>query len=164
VRADPYRDLDVIDRELSAARDGRFSIEPLLFHLAGIPSYLVLAELSVKRVLRGQLPTPEYPAALRQRAREVWWGRADVTFGYARDYPARGGRVTQCVGLVAQAASQGAHAVLAARGEWITNEKALLDRAGFRRADEVLGGLTADPPSLVAAVDAASDLIGEAAG
>jgi hypothetical protein len=65
---------------------------------------------------------------------------------------------------VALAFAQGAHATLAARGEWITNEKALLDRAGFRRADEVLGGLTADPPSLVAAVDAASDLIGETAG
>ena len=82
-----YRDLDVIDREMAAAQEGRFSIEPLMFHLAGIPSYLVLAELSVKRVLRGQLPTPEYPAALRQRAREVWWGRADLTFGYARQLP-----------------------------------------------------------------------------
>jgi hypothetical protein len=52
-----YRDLNVIDREIAAAQDGRFSIEPLMFHLAGIPSYLVLAELSVKRVLRGTLPT-----------------------------------------------------------------------------------------------------------
>ncbi len=60
-----YRDLDVVDHEIAASREGRFSIEPLLFHLAGIPSYLVLAELSVKRVLRGKLPTPEYPAALR---------------------------------------------------------------------------------------------------
>jgi predicted nucleotidyltransferase len=39
-----YRDLDVIDREIAASREGRFSIEPLMFHLAGIPSYLVLAE------------------------------------------------------------------------------------------------------------------------
>src|ERR1700761_9569695 len=107
-----YRDLAVVEEQIAAAREGRFSIEPLLFHLAGIPSYLVLAELAVKRVLRGQLPTPEYPVALRQHAREVWWGRADATFGYARDYPARGGRVTQCVGLVGQAASQSAHAVL----------------------------------------------------
>src|ERR1700742_1123507 len=44
-----YRDLDVIDREIAESREGRFSIEPLMFHLAGIPSYLVLAELSVKR-------------------------------------------------------------------------------------------------------------------
>src|ERR1700678_263118 len=68
-----YRDLDTVDREMAAPREGRFSTEPLMFHLAGIPSYLVLAELAVKQVLRGQLPTPEYPAALRQRAPQVWW-------------------------------------------------------------------------------------------
>ena len=148
-----YRDLDVIDREIAAAREGRFSIEPLMFHLAGIPSYLVLAELSVKRVLHGELPTPEYPAALRQRAREVWWGRADATFGYAREYPARQGRLTQCAGLVAQAASQAAHAVLAARGEWITNEKTLLTRAGLRQVDEFIVDARPDREALCDLVD-----------
>jgi hypothetical protein len=39
-----------------------------MFHLAGIPSYLVLAELAMSHVLRGKLPTPDYPAALRERA------------------------------------------------------------------------------------------------
>jgi hypothetical protein len=148
-----YRDLDVIDGEIAAAREGRFSIEPLMFHLAGIPSYLVLAELSVKRVLHGELPTPEYPAALRQRAREVWWGRADATFGYAREYPARQGRLTQCAGLVAQAASQAAHAVLAARGEWITNEKTLLTRAGLRQVDEFIVDARPDREALCDLVD-----------
>jgi hypothetical protein len=56
-----------IDRELSAAREGRFRIEPLMFHLAGIPSYLVLAELAVKRILRGQLPLPECRERGRRR-------------------------------------------------------------------------------------------------
>jgi hypothetical protein len=144
-----YRDLDVIDQEIAASREGRFSIEPLLFHLAGIPSYLVLAELSVKRVLRGELPTPEYPDALRRRAREVWWGRADATFGYARQYHARQGRLTQCAGLVAQAA----HAVLAARGEWITNEKALLTRAGLRQVDEFIADARPAPEALRDIVD-----------
>ena len=148
-----YRDLNVIDREMAGAQEGRFSIEPLMFHLAGIPSYLVLAELSVKRVLHGQLPTPAYPAALRQRAREVWWGRADLTFGYAREYPARDGRLTQCAGLVAQAAAQAAHAVLAARGEWITNEKTLLTRAGLRRVDEFIAGAGTEPAALLDIVD-----------
>jgi hypothetical protein len=148
-----YRDLDVIDREIAAAREGRFSIEPLMFHLAGIPSYLVLAELSVKRVLHGELPTPEYPAALRQRAREVWWGRADATFGYAREYPARQGRLTQCAGLVAQAASQAAHAVLAARGEWITNEKTLLTRASLHQVDEFIVDARPDREALCDLVD-----------
>jgi len=63
-----YRDLDVIDREIAAARAGRFTIQPLRFHLAGLPSYAVLAELAVKRVLAGDLPGVSYPAALRERA------------------------------------------------------------------------------------------------
>ena len=148
-----YRDLDVIDREIAAAREGRFSIEPLMFHLAGIPSYLVLAELSVKRVLHGQLPTPEYPAALRRRARETWWRRADLTLRYTREYPARHGRLTQCVGLVAQAASQAAHAVLAERGEWVTNEKTLLARAGLGQVDELIAGAGAGATALLDVVD-----------
>jgi predicted nucleotidyltransferase len=115
-----YRDLDTIDREIAASREGRFRIEPLMFHLAGIPSYLVLAELAAKRVLRGQLPTPEYPTALRERAPRVWWDRAERTFDYARVGHAPYGRLTQCTGLVAQAASQVAHAVLAARAQWVT--------------------------------------------
>jgi predicted nucleotidyltransferase len=144
-----YRDLDVVDREIAASKDGRFSIEPLMFHLAGIPSYLVLAELSVKRVLRGELPTPDYPAELRRRARETWWGRAETTFGYARSYHAPQGRLTQCVGLVAQATSQAAHAVLAARGEWITNEKTLLTRAGLRQVDETIATAKPTPEALL---------------
>jgi predicted nucleotidyltransferase len=148
-----YRDLEDVDRETAAAAEGRFSIDPLLFHLAGIPSYLVLAELSVKRVLRGELRTPSYPAALRRRAAEVWWGRADATFGYARSYHAPARRLAQCAGLVAQAACQAAHAVLAARGEWITNEKTLLTRAGLRQVDELVAAARPDAGALRDLVD-----------
>lgn len=150
-----YRDLDVIDREIAASQEGRFTIEPLAFHLAGYPSYLVLAELSVKRVLYGALPAPDYPFALRQRASEAWWGRADLTFGYARSFHAPHGRVTQCVGLVAQATAQSAHAVLAARGEWVTNEKMLLSRAGLRCVDELIAAVHPDPAALQELVDSA---------
>ena len=149
-----YRDLDVVEREITASREGQFSIEPLLFHLAGIPSYLVLAELSVKRVLRGTLPTPDYPDALRRRAPEVWWGRAEATFGYAGTYHAAQGRLAQCVGLVAQAVSQAAHAILAARGEWVTGEKRLLTRAGLHEVDDIIAAARPDPAALREAVDA----------
>jgi predicted nucleotidyltransferase len=163
-----YRDLDVIDREIAASREGRFTIEPLLFHLAGIPSYLVLAELAVKRVLRGELPTPGYPAALRQRAADVWWGRADATLGYARSYHAPQRRLAQCAGLVAQAACQAAHAVLAARGEWITNEKTLLTRAGLRQVDDLVAAARPDEGALRDLVDQTSaacrDALREARG
>jgi hypothetical protein len=148
-----YRDLDVIDRQIAESRAGRFQIEPLMFHLAGIPSYLVLAELAGNRVLLGDLPVPGYPRALRERAPQVWWERADRTFDYARAGHAPRGQLTQCAGLVAQAASQAAHAVLAARGQWITNEKLLLTRAGLRQVDEFVAAAQPDPGVLRDVVD-----------
>jgi hypothetical protein len=88
----------------------------------------------------------------------VWWGRAERTFGYARENHARLGRVTQCAGLVAQATSQAAHAVLAARGQWITNEKTLLTRAGLRQVDDLIAAAGPDPAVLADVVDGARSL------
>jgi predicted nucleotidyltransferase len=157
-----YRDLDTIDHEMAEAREGRFRIEPLMFHLAGIPSYLVLAELAHSQVLHGRLPRPGYPPALRDRAPQVWWDRAEQTFWYAREYHAPYGRLAQCAGLVAQAVSQAAHAVLAARGEWVTNDKTLLTLAGLRQADEFLAIPAPDPGLLKDAAERSRGLCAEA--
>jgi hypothetical protein len=51
--------------------------------------------------------------------------------------------------------------VLAGRGEWVTNEKTLVDRAGLRAVDSVLAGLTAEPAALTSAVDQAEALLAE---
>ncbi|WP_031487863.1 nucleotidyltransferase domain-containing protein [Streptomyces bicolor] len=137
-----YRDLDVVERELAEAEEGRFRVEPLLFHLAGIPSYLVVAELAVNRVLRGELPRPAaYPEKLRRTAAERWYGTARATLAYAKANHAPPGRLTELAGALASAAVQTGHAVLAARGEWVTNEKRLLERAGLRGVDGVIGSL-----------------------
>ncbi|SES19502.1 hypothetical protein SAMN05421870_111185 [Streptomyces qinglanensis] len=53
--------------------------------------------------------------------------------------------------------------MLAARGEWITNEKRLLTRAGLRGFDALIGGLEPEPEALVQAVGRAEALL-EAAG
>ncbi|GAA4047142.1 nucleotidyltransferase domain-containing protein [Streptomyces shaanxiensis] len=139
-----YRDLDVVERELAEAEEGRFRVEPLLFHLAGIPSYLVVAELAVNHVLRGELPRPAaYPEKLRRTAPERWYGTARATLSYAKANHAPAGRLTELAGALATAAAQTGHAVLAARGEWVTNEKRLLERAGLRDVDAVIGSLGA---------------------
>lgn len=151
-----YRDLDVVEHQLAEARAGRFHIEPLQFHLAGIPSYLVVSELAINRVLRGQLPRPEYPKALRERAPEIWWASADLLLSYARANCASAQRFAQCAGLVVQAGAQAAHAILAARGEWVTNEKTLLERAGLDSLNRLLA--QANPGRLTEFVDAAKDL------
>ena len=152
-----YRDLAVVEREVERAGRGEFDIEPLLFHLAGFPTYVVVAELAGHRVLRGTLPRPGFPEALRRTAPEVWGTRADWTLDAAEQH-ARAGRVAQCAGQVAVAATQRAHAVLAARGEWVTNEKRLLDRAGLRAVDDLVLGLGADPAALLGVVAAAREL------
>jgi len=151
-----YRDLDDVERRIEEAEQGRFGIERLMFHLAGVPTYIAVAELAVNRVVHGTLSRPQFPAALRRHAPDVWWGTARRTLGYARDAHAGRGHLTDCAGAIATAACQAAHAVMAARGQWVTNEKTLLDRAGLRGVDDLLAILTPDPLALTAAVDDAT--------
>ncbi|MBB4920167.1 nucleotidyltransferase domain-containing protein [Streptosporangium saharense] len=153
-----YRDLDVVEHEIAEARQGRFRWEPLMFHLAGIPSYLVVAELATNRVLRGSLPRPEYPRALREAAPPVWRGRATMTLRYAEASYAPRGQVTEVAGALATAAMNTAHAVLAARGEWVTNEKRLLRQAGLRDLDVITAGLRPEPDTLLRSIRAAETL------
>ncbi|MFG2607929.1 nucleotidyltransferase family protein [Streptomyces sp. NPDC048514] len=158
-----YRDLDGVEHELAEAVEGRFRVEPLLFHLAGIPTYLIVAELAANQVLRGTLPRPaEYPAKLRVTAARHWHGTAQATLAYAKANHAAHGRLTETAGALATATTQAAHAVLAARGEWVTNEKRLIERAGLRRIDGVLGALRATPECLVAAVSEAEEIVAAA--
>jgi predicted nucleotidyltransferase len=154
-----YRDLDDVERRMAEAGEGRFAVERLMFHLAGIPTYIVVAELAQNRVLYGDLPRPAFPARLRESAPPRWRDMAERTLDYAREAHARRGHATDTAGAIATAACQGAHAVLAARGEWVTNEKALIDRAGLRGVDDVVAGLAPDPGRLLAAVAAAGDLL-----
>ncbi|MET7321110.1 nucleotidyltransferase domain-containing protein [Streptomyces sp. NPDC005549] len=157
-----YRDLDVVEHVMKEAQGGRFGVEPLMFHLAGIPTYLVVAELAINKVLRGDLPRPDgYPEALRTTAPEHWYGAATATLAYAKAGHAPKGALTQVAGAVALATTQTAHAVLAARGEWVTNEKGMVGRAGLGAMDALLAGLTPEPRALADAVTRAETLLCE---
>ncbi|GGZ30079.1 DNA polymerase subunit beta [Streptomyces inusitatus] len=153
-----YRDLDEVEHEWAEARAGRFRWEPLMFHLAGIPSYLVVAELALNQVVHGALPRPSYPGALRAAAPGVWRERAELTLGHARDAHAPHGRTAEVAGALATAAMLTAHAVLAARGEWVTNEKRLLERAGLRGIDAIVTGLRPGAKALAEAIGEAEKL------
>lgn len=154
-----YRDLDAIEAVHEEALAGRFTIEALLYHQAGLPSTILLAELGVNRALRGEVPAFGYPPALRESAPGIWWQRAELTLHYAREGHARQGRVAQCAGLLSEAACSAAHAILAHRGEWTTNEKQLLTRAGLRGMDAVAARMGTDPVGLVRAVDEVEGLL-----
>ncbi|WP_158842244.1 nucleotidyltransferase family protein [Saccharothrix deserti] len=153
-----YRDLDVVEHELAEAEQGRFHWEPLMFHLAGIPSYLIVGELALNTVLRGGLPRPTYPEKLRAAAPPVWRGRAAMTLQYALAAHAPHGRLAEVAGALVTAAMQTAHAVLAARGQWTTNEKRLLERAGLRGVDAIVAGLRPEPEALTRAITEAEEL------
>ncbi len=157
-----YRDLDAVEHEVAQARAGRFGVEPLMFHLAGIPTYLVVAELAINEVLRGDLPRPAYPDALRTTAPDRWYGAATATLAYAKAGHAPKGALTQVAGALALATTQTAHAVLAARGEWVTNEKGMVARAGLDGIDAVVASLTPEPRTLARAVDDCEALLARA--
>ncbi|AYG02188.1 nucleotidyltransferase domain-containing protein [Gryllotalpicola protaetiae] len=157
-----YRDLHLIDQIHDDACRGEYSVERLLFHQAGLPSYILLAELGINRTLRGSLSRWEYPEALRRRAPGIWWEWADFTFQYAEEGHARHGRAAQCAGLLSEGACYAAHAILAHRGEWVTNEKQLLTKAGLRWLDEVITGLDSDPQNLSRAVIATRKRLADA--
>lgn len=155
-----YRDLGDIDHELAEAEAGRFHWEPLMFNLAGIPSYLLLAELASTVNLRGEpLPVPTYPAALREHASQVWRSNADLTLGYAEKGFAERGQLAEVAATLTTAAMQTGQAVLAERGAWVTNEKRLIDRAGLRGIDAIIENLAPEPAQLIAAVRTARELL-----
>jgi predicted nucleotidyltransferase len=157
-----YRDLDDVEYHLAQARAGRFGVERLMFHLAGVPTYIVVAEIALNQVLSGDLPRPEYPDALRAAAPPSWWRNAQATLGYGRAAYAASGALTETAATIGVAACQAGHAVLAATGQWITNEKRLVERAGLRGLDEILTALTPDPGALTGTVDAAEAFLREA--
>jgi hypothetical protein len=146
--------LDSVEHHLAEAEAGRFAVERLMFHLAGIPTYLLAAELACGRVLYGRLPRPDgYPEALRRDAPPRWWGDARLTLSYARTAYAERGRLAECLGSIAVATCQAGHAVLAGRGEWVTNEKRLVDEAGLRHIDALVTGASGGSSRLTALVD-----------
>lgn len=149
-----YRDLDVVERVIAEAEAGQFTIEPLMFHLAGIPSYLLAAELAFAQVLHGELPRPTYPPLLRELASARWQTSAELLFGYAENNCTQSGRLTQCLGLLAQATMMAAHAVMAAESRWVTNEKRLLSDAGLNSIDELLANRGSEPEALAALINA----------
>jgi hypothetical protein len=150
------RDLDVVEHWSERARAGAFEVDFLLSYLAGIPTYTLLAERALGVVLRGPaFPAEPYPRPLAQGGPPRWRFHRDFSLEHARDRARRGDHAG-AAGQTARAAIEEAHARLCARGEWVLNEKRILERAGLARvqaafADAPRGG---DLPGWVAAVAA----------
>ena len=132
-----YRDLDVIDREIAASREGRFSIEPLHVPPRGHPVLpgargAVRQAGTARRTAHAGLPARAAPAGAGNL---VGAGGRDVRLRAV--VPRAAGPADPVRRPGRPGSGQSAHAVLAARGEWVTNEKTLLTRAGLREVDEL---------------------------
>jgi hypothetical protein len=154
-----FRDIVDVERRIGEAGKGEFAIEPLLFHLAGIPTYIVVAELALGKVISGSLPCPAYPEALKATASRVWQGRAELTLGYARKAYAERGDAVMTLGSIARGLLEAGHARLARMGYWITNEKGLLDLAGLGSAQGLLSAGIGGTESLVRLLDRVDALV-----
>lgn len=140
-----YRDLDQVEYHLAEAREGRFGKEFLMFYLAGVPTYLPVAELAINRVLSGELPKPDYPLALRDTAYRRWHDDALMTLAYAEGALRSADDVVVAVGNLARAIVEESHARLAQRGEWTVNEKRMVARAGLSESAGLLGSAEPGP-------------------
>jgi predicted nucleotidyltransferase len=142
-----YRDLDVVEHWIAEADAGRFEIDRVGGHVAGLPTYVLAGELALGTVLRGSLPRPSFSSALRRAAPPRWEGDAAFSLLVAEQQGLRGD-VAGCAGLLARALMAAAHARLAGHGTWALNEKGIVSRAGLDEAAEVLAAVGWTPQRL----------------
>jgi predicted nucleotidyltransferase len=142
-----YRDLDVVAHWVAEADAGRFEIDRVGGHIAGLPTYVLAGELALGTVLRGSLPRPSFSPALRRAAPPRWEGDAAFSLLVAEQHAVRGD-AAGCAGLLACAVMAAAHARLAGHGTWALNEKGLVSRAGLEEAAEILAAVGWTPQRL----------------
>ena len=124
------RELGQVHRWQRDAELGRFDIDNVEGHVAGLPTYVVVGELALGRVLFGELPSVRFPPALQQAAPSRWRWVAAFSLFYAAKHAGRNDAVAT-TGMIARAATQVAHARMAEQARWVLNEKGLLARAGL---------------------------------
>lgn len=112
--------------------------------LVGAPTYGPVGELALSRTLIGQLPRATYPDALSTSASSYWHGRARVSLMFAGIYSHNAEHVC-CVGMLVSAILCVAHSRMAARREWVLNEKRLVQRAGLGQAAQIMSGASRRP-------------------
>jgi predicted nucleotidyltransferase len=150
-----YRDLDQVEHWCAEAEAGRFQKELLMFYVAGIPTYVVMGELAINRVLAGTLPRPGYPEPLATSAGERWRKDATASLGYAGAALRSRRDVTVALSNAGRGLVEAAHSTLAYRRQWALNEKGIVARAGLGQyAQQLLHAV--DEESLETAIMAIS--------
>ena len=153
-----YRDLDVVEHWISESNAGRFEIDFVAGHVAGLPTYTLAGELAMGTVLRGNVPRPSFTPELRRTAPPRWDGEAAFSLLVAEQHAQRG-EATGVAGLLARAVLASAHARLASRGSWALNEKGIIARAGLEEAGEILTAVGWTPKRLEDSISRMRDVL-----
>jgi predicted nucleotidyltransferase len=154
-----YRDLNVAEYWVKEAQQGQFEVDNVAGHIVGLPTYVLMGEMALGRVLVGELERPSFPDALRTSAPPWWEGNAAFSLMYAEGY-ARRGEVTAFAGSLARATMAVAHARFVQRGMWALNEKRLAQRAGLEQVDEIIASVGKEPEELTQALENMRDMLG----
>ena len=146
------RDLDVVEYWTKRAEEGEFDRDALLGYLAGVPTYLLSAELASCRALYGEVPTAPFPPKLASAAPPIWRFCRSFSLDYARAHAKRG-NIVGVAGQAAAAVMEEAHAIVCERSEWVCNEKRLIEIAGLGDTHSLFAEIPVERDRLVEWVD-----------
>lgn len=153
------RDLDVVEYWMRRAEDGEFERDALLGYLAGVPTYLLSAELASCRALYGEVPAAPFPPKLAAAAPPIWRFCRSFSLDYARAHAKRG-NIAGVAGQVASAVMEEAHAIVCERSEWMCNEKRLIETAGLGGIHSIFAEIPVEREQLVEWVDRVANWLG----
>jgi hypothetical protein len=157
------RDLDVVEHWTRRADQGEFEVDHMLGFVAGLPTYLLTAELASCRVVWGSLPAASFPEKLAAAAPPCWRLFRSCSLDYARVH-ARRGNFVGAAGQAAKAVLEEANAVLCESGRWICNEKRLIESAGLTGIQSLFAEIPIERASFVRWVDLVANQLGVPAG
>lgn len=153
------RDLDVVDHWTRRAQDGEFEVDALLGYVAGIPTYVLTAELASCRRLHGDVASVAFPPQLAEAAPPRWRFCRTFSLEYARSHAKRGNRVG-AIGQTAKAVMEEAHAVMCDRRRWVCNEKRLIELAGLSDVHDLFAQVPTAAAALVEWIDLVAHRLG----
>jgi len=153
------RDLDVVEHWSRRGEQCEFEVDALLGYVAGVPTYILSAELASCRPLRGNIPAAPFPRQLVVTAPPRWRFCRSFSLDYARMH-ARRGSLAGATGQAAKAVMEEAHAVLCERGQWVCNEKRLIETAGLAGVHALFGQVPIEPANLLQWVELVADQLG----
>ena len=113
----------------------------------------------VFRPLFGHVPAAPFPPKLAAAAPSVWRFCRSFSLDYARMHARRGNRAG-AAGQTAAAIMEEAHAIVCERGQWLCNEKRLLEAAGLSHTQRLFAQVPVDSASLVRWVDLVANQLG----